>query len=114
MLCAQEEYGQKISSCAAVRLARAFHAASATAAQYLAIGCSVDWASSSGRRTPLRRLEHEEQAGLDAAQNRRRRRASRDELQISPQTAAVLTRIMKAESASTVVEPERLISGATK
>ena len=32
----------------------------------------------------------------------------------SPPTAAVLTRIMKAEGVSTVVEPERVISGATK
>ena len=32
----------------------------------------------------------------------------------SPPTAAVLTKIMKAEGVSTVVEPERVISGATK
>jgi ankyrin repeat protein len=32
----------------------------------------------------------------------------------STQTAAVLTRIMKAEGVSTVVEPERVISGATR
>jgi len=32
----------------------------------------------------------------------------------SQPTAAVLTRIMKAEGVSTVVEPERVISGATK
>ena len=32
----------------------------------------------------------------------------------SPPTAAVLTRIMAAAGVSTVVEPERVISGATK